>query len=100
MDWIRAGTTVRALRIRTSQTQAELSIRAGVSRNVVSSIERGRPEEVRLTEIDRVVAALGASLDLRIRWRGEQLDRLLDEAHALTVAAVVGRLTPLGWETA
>jgi len=100
VDWIRAGTTVRALRIRTSQTQAELSIRAGVSRNVVSSIERGRPEEVRLTEIDRVVAALGASLDLRIRWRGEQLDRLLDEAHALTVAAVVGRLTPLGWETA
>jgi transcriptional regulator with XRE-family HTH domain len=83
-----------------SLTQAELSVRARVTRNVVSAIERGRPEEVRLAEIERVVAALGASLDLRVRWRGEQLDRLLDEAHALTVAAVVGRLSRLGWETA
>jgi transcriptional regulator with XRE-family HTH domain len=79
-----------------SLTQAELSVRARVTRNVVSAIERGRPEEVRLAEVERVIAALGASLDLRVRWRGEQLDRLLDEAHALTVAAVVGRLSRLG----
>jgi len=32
-----------------------------------------------------------------LRWRGEQLDRLLDEAHASTVAAVVVRLGRLGW---
>jgi hypothetical protein len=71
-----------------------------VPRDAVSAIERGRIDEVRLAELDRVVAALGASLDLRIRWRGEQLDRLLDEAHALTVAATVERLTRLGWATA
>lgn len=100
MDWIRTGVTVRALRIRTSFTQAELSVRAHVSRNAVSAIERGRADQVRLAEIERVVSALGASIDLRIRWRGEQLDRLLDEAHALTVAAVVGRLNRLGWKTA
>ena len=100
MDWVRTGITVRALRIRASVTQAELSVRARVSRNTISAIELGHTEEVRLAEIGRVVAALGASIDLRIRWRGEQLDRLLDEAHALTVAAVVDRLTRLGWETA
>jgi len=71
-----------------------------VPRDAVSAIERGRIDEVRLAELDRVVAALGASLDVRIRWRGEQLDRLLDEAHALTVAATVERLSRLGWATA
>lgn len=71
-----------------------------MSRNAVSSIELGRADQVRLGEIERAVAALGAILDVRIRWLGEQLDRLLDEAHALTVAAVVDRLTRLGWKTA
>jgi hypothetical protein len=66
----------------------------------VSAIERARIDEVRLAELDRVVAALGASLDVRVRWLGEQLDRLLDEAHALTVAATVERLTRLGWTSA
>jgi transcriptional regulator with XRE-family HTH domain len=92
--------TLRALRIRSRVTQGELSLRARVSRTVVSSIELGRASEVRLAEIERVVAALGASIDVRIRWRGEHLDRLLDEAHASTVAAVVDRLKRLGWETA
>lgn len=100
MDWIRTGITVRALRIRAGVTQAELSGRARVPRNVISSIELGRAEDVRLADFERVVIALGASIDVRIRWRGEQLDRLLDEAHALTVSAVVDRLTRLGWETA
>jgi transcriptional regulator with XRE-family HTH domain len=100
VDWVRVGVTVRALRIRTSLTQARLAARARVPRDAVSAIERGRIDEVRLAELDRVVAALGASLDVRIRWRGEQLDRLLDEAHALTVAATVERLSRLGWATA
>ena len=100
MDWVRAGITIRALRIKTSVTQAELSVRARVSRNAVGAIERGRADEVRLAELDRVANALGASIDVRIRWRGEHLDRLLDEAHALTVATVIDRLVRLGWETA
>jgi transcriptional regulator with XRE-family HTH domain len=81
-------------------TQGELATQARVPRNVVSAIELGRCEAVKLAQFDRVVAALGASVDVRIRWRGEQLDRLLDEAHARTVATTVERLTRLGWETA
>ncbi len=33
------------------------------------------------------------------RWRGPQLDRLLDAAHASLVNAVVGTLNANGWET-
>jgi hypothetical protein len=47
-----------------------------------------------------VAAALGASLHVSVRWNGEALDRLLDEGHARLVAAVVGYLNELGWETA
>ncbi len=34
-----------------------------------------------------------------VRWHGEGLDRLLDEAHAGLVELVVGRLQRAGWET-
>ena len=100
MDWARAGRSVRALRIRANLTQRDLAARARVPRNVVSAIELGRSAAVKLHQFDRVAVALDASVDVRIRWRGEQLDRLLDEAHAVTVAATVERLRRLGWETA
>ena len=45
----------------------------------------------------RAAAALGGDVDVRIRWRGEHLDRLIDEAHAALVDALVGRLRRLGW---
>lgn len=50
--------------------------------------------------LERVAVALEARLDESIRWRGEQLDRLLDEGHARLVEAVVGLTTDLGWEPA
>jgi len=72
---------------------------ARVPREVISEVERGILERVSMLDIDRVAAALGAQADLRVRWRGEHLDRLLDEAHAATVAAVVVRLERFGWAT-
>ncbi len=47
-----------------------------------------------------MAGALGASADLHLRWHGEALDRLLDEAHARLVELVVRRLRALGWEVA
>lgn len=44
--------------------------------------------------------AVGADLDVRVRWRGETLDRLLDEAHAGLVDRVVIELNRAGLETA
>ena len=46
-----------------------------------------------------VCLALGADLDVRVRWRGEGLDRLLDEAHATIVDRLVEFLKPNGWQT-
>jgi hypothetical protein len=42
---------------------------------------------------------LGARLELDLRWRGESLDRLIDEKHALAVDAAVRLLKAAGWET-
>ena len=50
--------------------------------------------------LDRVAQAAGASLELVLRWKGEGLDRLLDEQHARLVELVVLRLRALGWDVA
>jgi hypothetical protein len=53
-----------------------------------------------LRRIESICRVLGADLDVRVRWRGEGLDRLLDEAHSRLVEKVVKRLFSLGWECA
>jgi hypothetical protein len=47
----------------------------------------------------KVAEALDATLELRLRWNGEGLDRLLDQAHANLVEQVVQRLRAEGWVT-
>jgi transcriptional regulator with XRE-family HTH domain len=81
-------------------TQEELGAKASVSRGFVSKVERGLTHASDLGRLEAVCRALGAELDVRVRWRGEGLDRLLDEAHADLVEQVVRMLEPLGWETA
>ena len=46
-----------------------------------------------------VCVALGADLDVRVRWRGEGLDRLLDEGHATVVDRLAALLKADGWHT-
>jgi transcriptional regulator with XRE-family HTH domain len=94
------GLSLRALRIRRGWRQIDIARRANVSRGTVSKIERGRLRGVSLDALARVAATLEADLDVRIRWRGEQLDRLLDAGHARLVSAVVARLSRLGWQVA
>jgi hypothetical protein len=70
---------------------------AGLSRSLVASIDRGQLDGVTVGSLVRAAAALGAEVDIRLRWRGEQLDRLVDEAHARLVDSIVTRLRQLGW---
>jgi len=97
MDALRFGRQFRALRIRQDRRQEDVSAWAGVSRSLVSAIDRGELDGVAVGTLLRVAAALGADVDLYLRWRGERLDRLVDEAHAVLVDTFVELLRGLGW---
>lgn len=65
---------------------------------MVWRIEAGRADELTLRQIDSIVRALSARLDLHVSWQGEGLDRLLDADHASLVDAVAAELRALGWD--
>lgn len=98
MDAIRLGLQLRALRIRRRWRQLDVALRAGVSRSVISAIERGEVAPIQIATLLGVATALDARLDLVLRWHGEGLDRLLDAAHARLVESVVLLLRSAGWE--
>ena len=47
--------------------------------------------------LDQIAAALGATLHVQLRWRGEALDRLVDAAHASIQQAAAEQLAAIGW---
>jgi transcriptional regulator with XRE-family HTH domain len=100
MDIARVGRAVRTLRVRRGWRQVDLAAAAGVSRSRVGRIERAEAAGLSLQTVERVAAALGARAELRLRWRGEGLDRLLDEGHATLVERTVHALVATGWEVA
>lgn len=100
MDRLRVGRSTRAIRIRLNLRQADVAIASRVSRAFVSKVERGLIRHSDLDRLERLCQALGADLEVRVRWRGEGLDLLLDEAHAEIVERVVELLRAAGWETA
>lgn len=100
MDPIRFGRQFRALRVRMNLRQEDVARIANISRSIVSRIDRGLVGNLQVAQLERVAATVGATIDLRLRWNGEQLDRLLDEAHARIVDAVVVLLRASGWDVA
>jgi transcriptional regulator with XRE-family HTH domain len=98
MDLVRFGRGIRALRRRRGWRQVDLAVEAGVSQSVVSSIELGRGRHFLTETLERLAAALGADIDLRLRWNGEALDRLLDQDHASLVEAAALMLRAAGWD--
>ena len=93
----RIGLRIRALRHRRCWRQADLAQRAGVSQDVVSLIERGRLELVCIEKIRRVSLELDAELVMQLRWRGGDLDRLVDEGHATLTGRTADLLRASGW---
>lgn len=71
-----------------------------MSASQCSRVERGQIRNVPLADIEAICVALGADIDLRVRWHGEGLDRLLDAAHADLVDRVARLLADLRWEVA
>jgi transcriptional regulator with XRE-family HTH domain len=90
---------VAFLRRRAGLRQADLAARARTSREMVSRLERGQVEGLALGVIDRIAAALGASVAIDLRWRGEQLDRLMDAKHVVLQESAVHRLRVAIWKS-
>jgi transcriptional regulator with XRE-family HTH domain len=92
-----SGLVVRALRGRRGWRQSDLAARAGVSQSTISRAERGWLEDLTLRVIRAIFGALEARVQLAPRWKGAELERLLDEEHSAIVAQAARRLEALGW---
>jgi transcriptional regulator with XRE-family HTH domain len=79
MDDARVGAGFRAVRLRRRWRQQDVANAAGVSRATVSRLERGKlaPDGPRA-----VARVLDIRLETTIRWRGGELDRLLNARHS------------------
>jgi transcriptional regulator with XRE-family HTH domain len=91
------GRIVRAVRRRRGWRQIDVARPAGVSQQLTSLIELGRLEQVSLGMLRSVARALDIDLPLAPRWRGPELDRLLDAEHATLVDAAVAVFAASGW---
>lgn len=98
MEDAAVGLLIRALRRHRGLRQSDVGRVAGVSRHCVSEIERGRLTGVTLRTLRHVGRALDTTLSLAPRWRGPELDRLLDAAHARLVEQVVSGLRAARWQ--
>jgi transcriptional regulator with XRE-family HTH domain len=92
-----SGLLLRALRRRRAWRQTDLAARAHVSQSTVSRAERGWLEDLTLRTIRALFGALEARVQLAPRWKGAELERLLDEDHSVVVTEVARRLETLGW---
>ena len=98
----RAAATLRAVRIHLGLRQIDVARRAGVSQTTVSRLERGGLDGVALAQLAEVAGVLGVRIDLVPRWRGGDLDRLLNARHVALHEAVTRwfRERWPGWELA
>jgi transcriptional regulator with XRE-family HTH domain len=88
---------IRTLRRRRAWRQEDLGRRAGLSRDAVSRAECGELQGLTIGALSRLVDAIDATLVVEVRWRGADLDRLLDGAHAAAQNAAAERLGAAGW---
>jgi transcriptional regulator with XRE-family HTH domain len=100
VDDLRIGRIGRALRHRLGWRQRDLGDRIGLSQDEISLFERGRIESMPIRTVRRILGGLDAELVLVVRWRGGDLDRLLDAAHARLADDLTRFLEADGWEVA
>jgi transcriptional regulator with XRE-family HTH domain len=94
----RIAASLRACRRRQRLRQVDVALRSGVRRETVSRLERGFAGRVPLDTLRAVADALGLRLDLGLRWRGGDLDRILNAGHAALHESLAKHLGDLeGW---
>lgn len=101
MNLQRVGVACRAVRLRKRWRQDDVAAAAGVSRGTVARIERGLVAEMTLATLEKVTSVLEIRIDLVPRWRGGELDRMVNWRHAAMHERVVALLERIGgWELA
>lgn len=88
---------MRALRHHRAWRQEDLGRRAGLSRDAVSRVEAGHLQGLTIGSLARLADAVDATLSIDLRWRGADLDRLIDRDHAAVQNAAANRLANTGW---
>ncbi len=91
------GRTLRALRHRRGWRQSDLASACGVSRAVISELERGAIGRHTLDALRDALRAVGGVADLRVWVPGGDLDRLLDADHARLQDRWLRWLVDRGW---
>lgn len=98
MDDLRLGGVFRAIRLHRRLRQVDAARSAGVSQSTVSRIERGRFATLPLDAIRAVAGVLEVRVDIVPRWRGDDLDRIVNARHSALHEALAARLSRLpGW---
>jgi transcriptional regulator with XRE-family HTH domain len=97
---VRLGIIIRDIRMALRWSQRDLSLRSGVSQSWVCEVERGRAADVTLSMADRLLAAMGAELNLHAAAPFLAESRQRDPAHSQCAAHVARRLEAAGWRVA
>ena len=100
MSDLRVGSALRAVRLRRGWRQVDVAAKAGVSAGMISYLERGKLGLSSLDTLRKVAAVLEIRIDVSARWRGGELDRLLNLRHSLLATALVETLKLRGWTVA
>jgi transcriptional regulator with XRE-family HTH domain len=101
MSDMRLGAAFKSVRVRSGRRQTDIAAAACVSATTVSRIERGRLREVSLDTLRAVGSVLELRIDVIARWRGGELDRLINARHSALHEAFAARLEVRpGWTVA
>ena len=99
VDDQRLGRGLRRLRHRRAWTQEQVAFRAAESQDSVSRVERGHFGNMPLRRVRAIARTLDAEVVVTLRWRGGDMDRLMDEGHAALLARAALLLEASGWIT-
>src|SRR4051794_25365670 len=82
MDDVRFGQVLRRLRTRRRLSQRQVAMLAGASQSTVSRLERGHLGGLRVDTLRAIAVVLEVRVELVVRWRGGDLDRLVNARHS------------------
>jgi transcriptional regulator with XRE-family HTH domain len=96
----RLGASFRAVRLRHGWRQIDVAARARVSDSLISAVERGHLSTLSVESLRKIALSLDMRVDVIARWRGGDLERVLNSRHAALAGGVTTWLRSLGWEVA